>query len=121
MDVDGSKWVLDRFALIYAPFATALYGILRGSDQLFDLLPTLCNYLSTILVCFGSVVGEPTLFLFLGSPILSSFLIKEWEGSSPITLFLIQLKKEKEKVSSKTFFPTFFTFWFSSCILLCHF
>ena len=58
-----------RFALICVPFAyeTALCNPLRGLGHLFFLFPTFCNYFRTTLVCFGSIIGEPTPFLFLGS------------------------------------------------------
>jgi hypothetical protein len=91
----------NRFALIYAPFATTLCGPLRGPGHLFDLFFTLCNYFSTILVCFGSVVGEPTLFLFLGSPILSSFWIKNGKDP-PYNPFPYSIRKKK----------SFFVFFF---------
>jgi hypothetical protein len=60
-----------------APFAyvTTLCGPLRESGHLFNPFPTLCNYCCTIVVCFEFVVGEPTPFSMLGSPISSSFWI----------------------------------------------
>jgi hypothetical protein len=69
---------LDRFALICAPFAskTVLCGPLREPGYLFVPFPTFCNYFCTVLVCFGSIVGEPIPFLFLGSFSPSSFRIR---------------------------------------------
>jgi hypothetical protein len=68
----------NRFSLMCAHFAfiTALYGHLKEPSHSFDPFPILCNYLCIILVCFGSIVGKPILFLFLRSPIISSFWIK---------------------------------------------
>jgi hypothetical protein len=70
------RWLLlvtsggsNRFALICAPFAseTTLRDPLRGRGHLFVPFPTFCNYFRTALVCFGSIIGEPTPFSFLGS------------------------------------------------------
>jgi hypothetical protein len=57
----------NRFALIYASFASkiALCGPLIGPGHLLVLFSTFCNYFHIVLVCFGSIVGEPTLFSFL--------------------------------------------------------
>jgi hypothetical protein len=78
----------DRFALICAPIAseTALRGPLRGPGRLFVPFSTFYNYLCIALICFGSIVGEPTPFSFLGSFPPSSF--QEWKGSFPVILFL---------------------------------
>jgi hypothetical protein len=56
-----------RFTLICVHFASisALCGPMKRSGHLFDQFPTFCNYFRTILICFGSVVGESTLFSFL--------------------------------------------------------
>jgi hypothetical protein len=68
------RWLLlfpsgdsDRFALICAHFAsvTALSDLLREPSHLFDPFPIICNYFINVLVCFGSIVGEPTPFLFI--------------------------------------------------------
>lgn len=82
---------LDMFTLIYAFLASiiALCGLLRGPGHLFNLFSTLYDYFSTDLVCFWSIVKEPTLFSFIGSSTLSSFWIK-----SVYDPFLIQLKKK---------------------------
>ena len=75
---------LDRFALICAPFAseTALRGPLRGSGHLFVPFPTFCNYFRIVLICFGSIVGEPTPFSFFGLSPPSSFRIKSGKDPS---------------------------------------
>ena len=55
-------------------YVTALCGLLRGPDHLFDSFPTLCNYCCTVVVCFGFIVGEPTPFSMLGSPTSSLWI-----------------------------------------------
>jgi hypothetical protein len=83
--------------LVLTPFAseTTLSSPLRGPGHLFDPFPTLCFYCSTVLVCFGFVVGEPTPFSFFGSTTSSSSWIRS--GESLVTLSLIQLEKKKKK------------------------
>jgi hypothetical protein len=53
-----------RFSLICTIFAftTALCGPLRGLGYSVDPFPTLYNYLYIVLVCFWSIVREPTPF-----------------------------------------------------------
>jgi len=88
---DGSY----KFALICASFAfvTALCGPLRGPDHLFNPFPTLYMYFCIVLFHVGYVFGELTYFLVLGSSTL--FLSdQKCEGSSIVTIFLIQLRKK---------------------------
>jgi len=67
------RWLLfpsegtDRLVLIRTslPFVTALCGPLRGPGHLFDIFLAICIYFSTVLVCFWSIVREPTLFFCL--------------------------------------------------------
>jgi hypothetical protein len=57
---------------------TALCDPLRGPDHLFVQFPIFSNYFCTVLVCFGSIVGELTPFFVLR--IVPSFLSdKEWK------------------------------------------
>jgi hypothetical protein len=67
-----------RLVLICTSLAsvTALCGPLRGPSHLFDSFSTLCNYFSTVLVCFESIVGKATFlffFLFIESSTSSFF------------------------------------------------
>ena len=80
----------DRFTLICAPFAseTALRDPLRRPGHLFVPFPTFCNYFSIALVCFGSIVREPTPFSFLGLSPLSFRIRNEMDPSLyPFSLF----------------------------------
>jgi hypothetical protein len=56
----------DRFTIICAFFAseTALCDLLRGPDHLLVLFPMFSNYFHSVLVCFGSIIGESTLFFW---------------------------------------------------------
>jgi hypothetical protein len=82
----------DRFVLISVSLASviALCDSLRGLYHLFNQFLTLCNYFSTVLDCFGSIIEEPTSFSFIGSSIFSSFQINSVKDSlwSSITIFL---------------------------------
>jgi hypothetical protein len=42
-------------------------SIIVTQGHFFKLFPTLCLYFRTVVFHFGSVVGEPTRFSFLGS------------------------------------------------------
>jgi hypothetical protein len=81
----------DRFTLICVTFAyeIAFYGSLRGPGHSFNPFSTIYNYFYTVLVCFESIVDEPTTFLVLGSPLSLPFILdKEREKSFIVTLSL---------------------------------
>jgi len=89
----------NRFVLICSPlaFQTALRSPLIGPDNLFDLFSKHCNYFSTVLVWFGFTVGEPTPFFLIKIDHFFFLLYQNWELSSFVTFFLIQLTKKKKK------------------------
>jgi hypothetical protein len=84
-------------------FLITLCGPLRGRDHLFDQFPTFCIYLSTVLVWFESIIGEPTHFSFIGSSTYYSFWIRS-ENNPHCNHFSYLIKKEKEKKKKKQTF-----------------
>ena len=83
-----------KFSLICAIFTStiALCSPLRGPSHSFDPFSTLYNYFYTVLVCFWSIIGEPTPFFIFRITHYIFLLDQEWELSFIVTLLLIQLE-----------------------------
>jgi hypothetical protein len=77
----------DKLILIYTSLAyvTTLCCSLRRPGHLFDSFLNICNYFTIVLVCFGSIVGEPTHFSCIGLS-TSSFWIRR-ENDPPLLHF----------------------------------
>jgi hypothetical protein len=77
------------FAHFCYPFAflTASCDPLTGPDHLFDQFPILWFYLSTVLIWFGSTVGESTPFSIFRSTIFFFHLDQKWVRSFLLSFF----------------------------------
>jgi hypothetical protein len=94
----GFRYV--RFNLCPFSFYNLLVRPLERIRSFVWFISTICNYFSTVVVCFGSIVGELTPFSIIGSSAPSSFRIRS-EKDFPCNHFLIIFFKKKKIMGGK--------------------
>jgi hypothetical protein len=92
---------IDRLVLLCTSltYKTALYSPLKELSHLFVPFLTFCIYFSTILVCSGSIIGEPTPFSFIRLVTSSSFWIRSGKDP-PCNIFLKLIRRRPKKKKS---------------------